>query len=55
MTIFIKKTHYFQAARTGRPVPYHTTLDGYTVCMRRIIKFAGDLECFRDFSLPDQV
>ena len=35
------------AARTGCVVPYKTLVEGYTVCMKRIIRYASNLDFFR--------
>lgn len=43
-----------QAAQSGGVVPYKAALDGYTVCMRRVIKFASQLDFFRSFTSNDQ-
>ena len=35
------------AARTGQVVPYKTLVEGYTICMKRIIRYASNLDFFR--------
>ncbi len=35
------------AAKTGAVMPYKALVEGYTVCLRRIIKFASDLDFFQ--------
>ena len=36
-----------QAARSGTVIPYDAAVEGYTVCMQRVIKFASQLEIFQ--------
>ena len=43
-----------QAAQTGKPLPLQASIDGYTVCMQRIIKFAQSIELFTTFCSEDQ-
>ena len=43
-----------QAVKTGTSLSYKATLEGYTVCMKRIIKFATKIDLFREFSAHDQ-
>ena len=42
------------AVKTGSTLSYKATLEGYTVCMKRIIKFATQLDMFREFCAQDQ-
>ena len=42
------------AVKTGQTLSYQATLDGYTVCMKRIIKFASRIDLFREFCSDDQ-
>ena len=42
------------AARTGSVIPYKALVEGYTTCMKRIIKFASQLDFFQSFSAHDQ-
>ena len=43
-----------RAAQTGSAIPYETLLEGYTTCMKRIIKFASTLDFFQSFDAADQ-
>lgn len=43
-----------KAARTGSVIPYNKLVEGYTICMKRIIKFASRLDFFQSFSHEDQ-
>ena len=43
-----------QAVQTGSSLSYKATLEGYTVCMKRIIKFATKIDFFREFCSQDQ-
>ena len=43
-----------QAVKTGTSLSYKATLEGYTVCMKRIIKFATRIDLFREFCAHDQ-
>ena len=43
-----------QAVKTGTTLSHKATLEGYTFCMKRIIKFASRIDLFREFSLMDQ-
>ena len=43
-----------QAVQTGSSLSYKATLEGYTVCMKRIIKFATKIDVFREFCSQDQ-
>ena len=42
------------AVKTGTSLSYKATLEGYTVCMKRIIKFATKIDLFREFCPHDQ-
>lgn len=42
------------AVKTGSTLSYKATLEGYTVCMKRIIKFATQIDLFREFCAQDQ-
>eukprot|EP00095_Tigriopus_kingsejongensis_P007212 snap_masked-scaffold1268_size51707-processed-gene-0.2 protein:Tk07212 transcript:snap_masked-scaffold1268_size51707-processed-gene-0.2-mRNA-1 annotation:"vitamin d3 receptor b-like" len=42
------------AAKKGTAIPYPALVEGYTICMRRIIQFVSKLDFFQSFSLPDQ-
>jgi len=42
------------AVKTGTSLSYKATLEGYTVCMKRIIKFATKIDLFREFCAQDQ-
>ena len=42
------------AAQTGKPLPLQASIDGYTVCMQRIIQFAQSIELFTTFCSEDQ-
>ena len=42
------------SVKTGTSLSYQATLEGYTVCMKRIIKFASRIDLFREFCLDDQ-
>jgi hypothetical protein len=42
------------AATTGRPVPYDICIKGYTTAMKRIIRFASNLDFFKCFGTDDQ-
>jgi hypothetical protein len=35
-----------QAARSGTVIPYDAAVEGYTVCLERVIKFASQLDLF---------
>ncbi len=37
------------AARTGTVIPYDAAVEGYTVCMQRVIKFASQLDLFQKY------
>ena len=43
-----------QAVKTGTSLSYKATLEGYTICMKRIIKFATKIDFFREFCGHDQ-
>ena len=42
------------AVKHGTTLSYKATLEGYTVCMKRIIKFATKIDLFREFCAQDQ-
>ncbi len=42
------------AARTGGAIPYSALVEGYTVCMKRIVKLASQLDFFQSFEVKDR-
>ena len=42
------------AVHTGSMLSYEASVDGYMVCMKRIIQFATEIDLFREFCAADQ-